>query len=171
MSEEAKETRSMTADEIRQEIERLAREGEGADRRWALKKLSDQEGTNIVLPAPLTEAEMIKRVCRINRGAGLEMTRICFFKTFPHAKLDIVPLLSQEHVPEHIKAKVAKITSIKRLNRAFPEMKTAGCPRGYPRTGSAALKIKWCQDSAAARYLEREQEELDKTPEPPCPSS
>ena len=67
----------MTADEIRSEIERLARGGgEGSDKRWALKVLAAQEGDTgrVTLPPPMSDGEVVERLARLLRPAGKALT-------------------------------------------------------------------------------------------------
>lgn len=76
----------MSAEEIQSKIEDLARSGEGADQRWALRHLSGQQTSSIVLPEPLTDEERIERFARIARSQGPEITRLGYVRAFPNAK-------------------------------------------------------------------------------------
>jgi hypothetical protein len=48
----------------------------------------------------------------------------------------------------------AKITSLKLLNRHFPEAKVHGVPKGFPSGRSLAVKAEWCRGQAVRLLVE-----------------
>jgi hypothetical protein len=156
--------RRLSLDEILDMVSQVARDDEsGADRFRALKMLASMESAAVVLPAPLTDAEMIDRVARVSKGAGLKLAELGFRKAFPQARRgsDMAPVMSLEQLDPGILAQASKVVSIKMLYRAFPEVKRSGTPPGYPRTGSLAARQNWCQRIAAQLILDREQQRAD----------
>lgn len=82
MNDSRTPAKRLTADEITGLIHELARDGDGADRRWALRQLSVGDAS-ITLPAPKTDEEVLDRLARLNRGVGCEMAKKGFMRAFP----------------------------------------------------------------------------------------
>lgn len=73
----------MTIDEILEELSKIGREGEGADRFRALKALSGMSGAQIALPEPLSDDEIVDRLFRLLAGAGKTNADRAMKKAFP----------------------------------------------------------------------------------------
>ncbi len=156
----------MSAEEVRSKIEELARSGEGADQRWALRTLHAEESGAVTLPTPLTDAEVLERTCRIMKSAGQILSQLAYRQTFPKSKLggELAPRMLLNDLPEHIREKAMQVTTLRILYRDFPDVKRPGMPPGYPQKSSLLARQEWCQRTAANLLLEQEQKKLDETP-------
>ena len=164
MSEETKSTR-LSVDEILDMASAIARDEEatGADRMRAMKMVSSINTSAVILPEPLKDPEVIERLARLDKAAGLHLAKLAFRKAFPHAKQgeDLAPVLTLEQLPPEVLAEASKIISVKTLYRAFPEVKRSGTIPGFPRRGSLAAQQNFCQRVAAQLILDREQRKID----------
>lgn len=160
MTDESTPKKRLTLAEIVDGITDIAQTGEGADRFRALKLLSSMEQATVVIPPPLEDWEVVDRVVRILRGAGPQLTQAAYARAFPNtakAKFHKPTKNRLEATPEQ-KHEASKVTSLKILNRKFPECKMSGMPKGYPQRGSIAAKVRWCQEAALGILVERDRE-------------
>lgn len=144
----------MTAEEVRSRIEDLARGGEGADQRWALRMLSAQETSTIMLPEPMNDAQYIESLSILMRGGGNEITQHAYKKAFPNAQrgIHLAPVLSLDQLPEMVLQEAMKIVSLPLLYKRFPHLKRSGQPPGYPKK-SLSKQQDWCQRVAANELM------------------
>jgi hypothetical protein len=160
----APKLKRMTLDDIVAHVTEIAQDADaGADRFRALKMLSETEGSSIALPKVFNDQEMVDRLARLMKGAGIHCTQLAYARAFPSAKRSTAlggsryPYANAR--PELIK-EANKATSLKILIRNFPSLKTGrGIPKGYPSGHSVEAKMKWCQGQALKMLIEREQED------------
>lgn len=140
-------TRPMTAEQIRVGIEDLAQNGEGADRRWALKTLKAESGGDAELPPPLNDDEIITRMARMMRGCGKPLARRAYIRAFPRTESveKTVALTSAEDLGLNID-KLPR--TLKQLYRLYPEIKGPGFPKGYPVGKGPLAQQDWCRKTA-----------------------
>ena len=148
MPEEVARKKLLTADEIEAEINDLARHGEGSDKRWALNKLSNKAEAEVILPPPLDDADVKKRLARLMRGANMALTKASYVDAFQNAPiekvrepvvLDDVTVIDVETLPN----------TLKRYYNKYPWKKKAGMPPGYPQGHKNILKQQqWCQQAS-----------------------
>lgn len=158
----------MSAQEITGEIERLAREGEGADKRWALRVLYGEAApTRVTLPPPLTGPEIISRFERLMIPGYQEFVRIAYKNSYGKHRSadDPVAHVNTEQLPETVRQKALAIRSIHALHKAFPELKTAGRKVGYPILAGPLVRQQWCQQQAMRAYADQMARDLSQ-PEP-----
>jgi hypothetical protein len=166
MTEEIKKRLSL--DEILDLVSGVARdEAAGADRFRALKMLASMESAAVVLPVPLTDAEVIERIGRIMKSAGATLCQIAYRQVFPRTRQgELAPRLMLGDLPDHVRDQASRCTSLKMLYHVCPEVKRSGMPPGFPQRGSLMAKQEWCQGVAAKILLDREQSKVDETPGP-----
>lgn len=143
----------LTPEEIMDEIHQLARDGEGAEKRWALKQLSAGDAS-ITIGKPRTEEEIQERAARILKGIGLESSKKAFAKAHRAAT---PPQWTQA---KRFNAKYLPVTCTQ-LYEMFPEAEKDefGYPPGYPHDKGALHKKRWI-----AEYAEKlNQARLSKT--------
>lgn len=140
--------RILTADQIEAEINDLALHGEGSDKRWALNKLSNKAEAEVILPPPLDEADIKRRLSRMMRGAGLALTKAAYIEAFQYApierlqqavKVEHLSVVDQEMLPKTLRA----------FYKRYPHRKKAGMPVGYPQ-GDVIKQMQWCQKESLA---------------------
>ena len=145
----------MTADEIRHGIEELARDGDGADRRWALKQLKADTADEVVLERPATEKEIIQRLGRLMRGAGMVNTKAAYAIAFSHDRR--ITVSKGTTVPSDLDVNEETLPkTLKMFYRLYPDRKKHGFPVGFPVGKGPVAIMKWCQQEA----LEIEKEKL-----------
>lgn len=132
----------LSTDQILDAIHEVARDGEGADRRWALNQLKAQE-VSVAVDKPKTEAEVIERIARQLRGVGLERAKDCFRAAYPVA----IPLQWTEAKK---RGKTYVPITVAELVELFPETPVDAFhdPVGYPKSGSQLAKKRWIADKA-----------------------
>jgi len=154
-----------TPQEIEALIAEMARNGEGADQRWALNILRREQEAETVIPPPLQDHEVIEYLIRVMRPSGPEPCMIAFRRCWPHKGMDGIkkrPVISDRDIsPEQMLA-VEKITTLKQFYKAFPEIKPrGGVPKGYPSGRGLVEKRDWCRRAAALILADREQNQID----------
>lgn len=154
----------MTMEEIDQALTEMGRDPDaGADRFRALKMLRVDGGLAQTLPEPMAEGEVIRRLQTLIQAAGTEISKIAFARAFPTKReqsIDDAPLVHTKDLSPEILDKVKKITSLKLLYRAFPEVKRHGVPKGYPSGRGMAIQLEWLRRAAARLYLDRANDEV-----------
>lgn len=173
LPEAVKPSRLRSIDEIMADIDAISCDPEHRDQFKALKMLAAAKSSAVVLPKPLTDAEFIARIGRLNLAAGPEITRLAWRWAFPAAKRSVedTPDHDFSTLPEEVMEEAKKIISLRMLYKAFPEVKRTGQPPGFPKGGSLAAKQDWCRDAAGRLILEREQKKSDGEPEAPQPEA
>lgn len=125
MSEE-----KITAEWLERQIRDLAQSGEGADRRWALKVLREETQGETAFQKPLTDQEVVDRLARMMRGAGIGLTRAAYIKAYGTYKATVEGTLPEmgnldidvEDLPK----------TLKQYYTRYPDFKRPGYPEGYP---------------------------------------
>lgn len=153
----------MDLDEILGIISEIARHGDGADRFRAIKVLKDlvQESGSSGLPDPMDDKEAVERMARLMKAMGPMGTQFAYRKAYPNAKVKLENskprvLLSYLNIDEG-----RLPTTLKALNRMFPDIKRGGFPSGYPLNKGLEAQKKWCQNHARNIILNREQEAVN----------
>ena len=150
--------RRLTIDEILDEVSALAQDPQaGADRFRALKMLATTESAAVVLPEPRADGEVVDRLARVMKGAGIALTQIAYKRAFPSTRYaaDAGPKLRYADATPEMRERAQAITSLKMLNRRYAEGKVRGTPKGYPARSSNAAKIEWCRTQALRMEVER----------------
>lgn len=163
-SEPKKPPKRMTLDEVMASVTEIAQDADaGADRFRALKMLASQNTAAAVLPDPMQNGELIDRLARLMKGAGVDICQLAYQRAFPQAVDSVAsaPKLQMADLPPEIMAQVQKVRSIKSLYRYFPEIKRPGFPPGYPVGRGAALQLEWLRRYAGKILLDREQAKVD----------
>lgn len=155
----------LTPEEIREQINDLARNGQSSDKRWALNILRHERETEAILNQPLEDAEIITRLVRVMRPAGPDACSIAFRRCWPLRGADGIkkrPTIREQDIsPEQWEA-VKDITSLKKYYKAFPEVKPrGGFPKGYPWGRGAVAQRDWCRRAAALILADKEQANID----------
>ena len=147
--------------EILEGIHELARSGEGADRRWALRILTEGQTTAITLPDPMDDDEVITRMSMMMKGAGARLTQISYRRAFPNVRVGTMlgGDLPYDEATDEMRRIAARITSLKLLNKKFPEANVGHVPKGFPTGRSLAVKADWCREQALKLLVERERKE------------
>lgn len=159
----------LSLDEILDLVSKVARdEDAGADRFRALKMLASMKSADVMIPPPMTDADIIERLGRLMKSAGPELCQIAYRKAHPKTRKgsDIAPRVLPDDLPDHIKEQASRTRSIKMLYHDFPEVKRSGYPPGYPQRESLLIQQEWCQRTAAGILLGREQRKVDDAPGP-----
>lgn len=147
-----------------EKISEIADDRDNRDQFKALKMLAAAKSSGIVLPEPMSDGEMIERLVRLIKPAGMEVVQIAYRKAFPHAKRSVnesSPKLEVGDLSAEMKEMVAKVTSLKVFNKMFPEVKQPGTPKGYPSGRGIVAQRAWLQRAAAKILLDREQEKVN----------
>lgn len=155
----------MTLDEILAEVTAIAKDPDaGADRFRALKMLASSETAAVAIPDPAKEVDITVRLARLMLGAGVRLTQIAYVKAFPWRTRAIQagPVVKYEDAAPELVEESKRFTSLKMLNKYFPEGKVLGTPKGYPVGRSIAMKIEWCQHQALKMLVERQERDRQK---------
>lgn len=157
--------RKLTPDEITEEINELARSGQGADKRWALNILRPQTGNHLAL-APIHSAdEVVDRLSRLMKPAGQEASRLAYRRAFPHDGADGIKKYAEVRIgdiPPELMDVVRKIVSVRTFYKMFPSHKRSGQPKGYPRNRGIEIQRDWLRRLAAQILMDREQESINQ---------
>lgn len=149
----------MSPEQIEQRIHQLAKEGDDASARWALKLLHSQRQGETGIPAPLNAAEMIERLARVMRPAGREQCQVAYRKAFPYGprmNLGIVAAeVRAQHLSNEIKAEILKVRTLRDLYRHYPTIKRSGVPKGYPRSKGQEVVAAFLQRIATQIEVDR----------------
>lgn len=151
-------SKRITLDEILDELSKLARdEDAGADRFRALKMLAQTEVAKVGLGELLDDAAIVDRLVRLMKGLGSSMVQICYAQAFPRAmNAEISGGRYTYSEADHDLVDLSKkCTSLAMLYKDYPETQVVGSPKGFPVSGSVAMKKTWCQDQALKVLLER----------------
>lgn len=149
----------LSPDQITDLIHELARSGEGAEKRWALKMLAPTE-TQAGMPEPLDAADCVMRLARVMRGIGEKASREALSAAFKSKVVDM-DLDERPNIDRQVSVKVPE--NLADLYRMFPEapkdLKT-GAPPGYPdgRGITRMKKRRWVYDYAVELLKRREQQ-------------
>lgn len=157
---EAPVKKRLSLDEILDRVSEIAQSESGPDGFRALKMLASMEQATVVIPPPLEDWEVVDRMMRLMHGAGPQLTQAAYARAFPKIAKKVLEEKRADlsKATREQRAEAHKITSLKLLNRKYPECKVKGTPKGYPQRGSVAQKVRWCQDTALKIMLEREEE-------------
>ncbi len=141
----------LSPEDIIDQIHRLAREGEGADQRWALSQLQVGDAS-ITVPKPLTQDEIDRRTARILKGIGIKSTQRAYRIAFPTS----VPknwTEAERHGVDYLP------TSLNDLYARFPEAEknADGIPPDYPRNASSLKRQRWIAKYASELNLKRKE--------------
>jgi hypothetical protein len=150
----------MSMEDILKEIEDIAKEGEGADKFRALKMLANLTTSASILPEPLEEPEIIARLVRIMRPAGMGICQIAYNKAFAYGKglFAQLPAKAKDHdLTDEELGKVPR--TLKQLYRRFPEIKGPGFPQGYPVGRSIEMKRAWLREQTIKLLTDRKTKE------------
>lgn len=155
MSETEQKRQRMTIDEILALAAEIANDPEaGAQRFQALKMLAGMETATVTLPDPMSPDEVDQRLARLMKGAGPNATQRAYVIAFPDLAKKAFGVHLTEATPDMIR-RAQGITSLKLLNKHFPEFKMQGMPRGFPVGKSLVAKATWCRDQAIKYMIER----------------
>ena len=149
----------LTVDEIMDALSEMGRDPDaGADRFRALKMLASQEAATTTLPPPMKDGEVVERLARVMKGAGLGMTQSAYHVAFPNSKSAVHAgkLMTYSDATPEMRMVASTITSLKVLYKKFPESKIHGIPKGFPSGRSLAVKADWCREQALKLLVERE---------------
>lgn len=159
MTSEPLKKRRLSLDEIMQGFSDIAQDPDaGAQRLRALQILKGDEASGVTLPEPRTDEEIIWRGARVMKSMGKRMTQLAYQKAFPHSTKGAV--LQYIDATDEMRARASRITSIKMLNREYPEGKVNGIPIGYPARSSNAEKMLWVKKQALRMEVERGRREV-----------
>lgn len=127
----------LTPEEIIDQIHQLARHGEGADARWALKQLSVGDAA-ITLPKPQSEDDITRRAARVLKAIGVQSSQRAFRLAHPRhtpTAWTEARRVNKEYLP----------TTINQLYEHYPEAEKQkdGSPPGYPHDGTLIAKRKF----------------------------
>lgn len=156
--------KQLSADDIQEMIAAMAQQGDGADKRWALKVLQSQQISEAVLPPLLNDAEVIERLMRVMRPAGKETCQLAYRRCWPHRGIDGIkerPAIREADITEEQQMMVERVVSLKTLYKHFPEIKRPGFPKGYPTGRGLEAQRDWCRRKAVQCLVDREQAALD----------
>lgn len=160
----AVKTKIPTATEVQEWISELARDGDGADRRWALKMLSAQAAPTSNLPDPLDEQDIVNRLAALDLAAGKHLAQVAFARAFRFKNSAVEamqPQLTVKDIEGLYDPKKLPV-SLKQLYRNFPEIKPrGGYPRGYPVAKGLAVQADWIKRKAIEIIRDRHQKEID----------
>lgn len=162
----------LSLDEILDLVSGVARDdAAGADRFRALKMLASMNSAAVVLPPPQNDEEFVERIARNMRCGTPHQSQLAYRMAFPRTRYgqDIAPRMMLGDLPEHVREKASRVTSLKILYHDCPGTKRSGHPPGYPQRGSMMAKQEWCQKAASEYFLWEEQKKLDDTPGPGAP--
>lgn len=147
----------LSAEEIETLIHDMAKFGDGPDQRWALSKLREEAEAQAVVVAPLTDNDVVQRLARLMRGAGVANSRAAYVIAHGNYKpqgplrdrfkesVDVPPGIDLKKLPATLKA----------FYRRYPQFKGGGgFPQGYPVGEGPVKQMKWLQQ----RSLEVEKE-------------
>lgn len=155
MSEPTEKKARMTVDDITAMLSDIAHDEEaGAQRFQALKMLAGMESATITLPDPMGPEEIDLRLSRLMKGAGPAATQRSYLMAFPDLARKEFGIHMTAATPDMIR-RAQPITSLKLLNKEFPEFKMQGMPRGFPVRQSLVAKATWCRDQALKYMIER----------------
>lgn len=161
---EKKLRKKKTMDEIMSDVTEIADDKEaGADRFRALKMLAAQNVAAAVLPDPMENHELVERLARLMKAAGIDICQLAYQRAFP-AAVDTVataPKLGLSDLPPEIIEQVQKVRSLKTYYKYFPEVKRHGFPPGYPAGRGHELQIEWLRRAAGKILLDREQAKMN----------
>lgn len=150
----------LTLDDILDIASQIARDpSAGADRFRAMKMVADSQVATASLPRLGSDQDIVDRLARLMKGSGIRLTQLAYVRAFPssrYAGMSGGPSTYVSARPELVE-RAKKITSLKVLNRNFPEYKVNGVPKGFPTGRSVEAKVKWCQEQALKILVEREQ--------------
>lgn len=161
MTEEPKETKrkARSIDEIMSDIELISQDAEHRDQFKALRMLASEKAASVTLPPPMEDHEVIERLARLQKGYGINVSRIAFKVAFPNAKEvdELEPTVIPAHLSEQDRITIQHCTSIKALHRHFPQIKRRGLHPGYPRKSGREAQQKWCREQATKILVDRHQ--------------
>jgi hypothetical protein len=130
----------LTPEQITDQIHWLAKNGDGADRRWAINKLEPGDVSIAVAP-PLNDDEFSLRLSRLMKGAGLNLSKIAFSRVFPQATPTGWTAIKRNkskmvYAPETVVEFYAMFPD-------HPKDPKSGLPPGYPVDQDRFNKRKW----------------------------
>jgi len=147
----------LSPDQITDMLHEMARSGEPAERRFAIKLIKPAEAQT-GLPEPLDAADCVMRLARVMRGIGEKASREAMSAAFKSKVVDM-DLDERPNIDRQVSVKVP--TNLSDLYRMFPEapkdLKT-GAPPGYPKVGPMLKKRRWVYDYAVELLKRREQQ-------------
>ena len=155
----------LTLNEILEGLSELATNGEGAQRSQAYRMLLGQGGSQVMLPDPIDQSEIVQKLARLMKPAGSRLCQLAFHECFKKKSLnDDVTVQADDLDLEGVKL----VTTLRALYKVFPEIKKGGFPKGYPAGRSLEAKDEWCKQEHKKMLLDRKQKELDRArnPEP-----
>lgn len=171
----------LTLDDIRAGLSELAINGEGAQRTQAYRILMSMSGGESALPDPLATGDIVKRMERLMRGAGIKLTRAAMIRAFPqrHSARNV-----QRELVIDEELQIGDVNKFPRTIKAFykryPEIRANGFPKGWPLKGSLVDKkefliresLKIERSRVAAKKAEatlelQEVKDASKTPDGP----
>lgn len=153
----------LSLDEVMETVSNIAKDPDNRDQFKALKMLASAQSAATVLPDPLGERELVQRLARLMKAAGIDLCHVAYAHAFRTARgvISDAPTIHLGHVSEIIAGKLKKIRNLKALYKAFPEIKRPGVPPGYPMAKGAIVQQAWIQKTAAKMFLDQEQSKAD----------
>lgn len=149
--------RAMTMDEVKKNLEAIARDPNHRDHFKALKMLSAEETASVVLPDPLTYEEAIDRLARVMKPFGMDATQTAYAKAFPMSRRDITipPDVDANDLTQEEMDLAHGITSIPLLYKHFPEVKRNSMPKGFPRGHGLIVQQGWLRKQAIKLLVDK----------------
>jgi hypothetical protein len=150
---------SLTMEQIDAAISEIARHGTGPDRLKALTLLrrTDAPRANSI-PEPISSTEIVERLARLLKPAGLDLVRQAVARAFPGLRRPIeepIPV-GVEHLPQETLDLIAnKIRTVENLYKYCPELKRSGQPPGYPQKSGPLARQAFVQALAKRYFADR----------------
>lgn len=133
----------LSAAKVQELISDLAEQGDGADRRWALKMLSAQSST-AGLPEPISQREAEIRLGRLMFGYGEDITRRAMVRAFSPK---MTASMSGGDDPSLFEDEEIIPTTLDEYWARWPHKRhpkyPSRYPPGYPYKGTAEEKKQW----------------------------
>lgn len=165
VTDDAPKKRTLSIDEIHAILTEIATDDEaGADRFRALKLLRAEKEQDTILPAPMTEKEVIQRLERLNRAVGNTIARAALARTVRRSGAGAIEKDTKRMTADDLDIDVAGLPmTLKALYRKYPEMKRAGVPKGFPMKSSLLKQQDWIKKAALKIELERKRAQTAET--------
>lgn len=153
----AEDKTSMTMDEVKKNLEAIARDPNHRDHFKALKMLSAEETASVVLPDPLSYEEAIDRLARVMKPFGMDASQTAYHKAFPNSRRDVTlpPDVDSTHLTQEERALAHSIVSIPLLYKHFPEVKRNTVPKGYPKGQGMITQQDWLRKQAVRILVDK----------------
>lgn len=156
---DSEKPRPMDMDEVKRNLEAIARDPNHRDHFKALKMLSAEETASVVLPDPLSYDEVVERLIRVMKPCGRDACHTAYHSAFgtSHRDINLPPEFTAEDLTEEEMKIVANVTSIPVLYKTFPETKQNRVPKGYPVGKGMIAQRDWLRRAAIKILVDKRQ--------------